>query len=104
MISEYKSDKSDFKLYMRAMQSLKHGIQSSLTPEGRKIINGLSPRDAIITLRATFARSDQSKNRQILRDWDTLKRQTPPTKSSLLAAWGQKWIICRQEGIQANIS
>jgi hypothetical protein len=68
LLSEYKSSKSDYKQYMRSIQSLKQGIQSSLTPKGRRIINGLSPHDAIKQLRATFARSDQSKNRQILRD------------------------------------
>jgi hypothetical protein len=63
LLSEYESSKSDYKQYMRSIQSLKQGIQSSLTPEGRRIINGLSPHNAIKQLRATFARSDQSKNR-----------------------------------------
>jgi hypothetical protein len=89
---------------MRAIESLKQGIRSSLTPEGRQIVNGLSPRDAIIKLRATFALSSQSKNRQILRDWDALKRQTPPTRPSQLATWCQKWVICQSEGEQANIA
>ena len=104
LLDEYNSSRSDFKQYIRSIQSLKQGIQSSLTPEGRKIINGLSPRDAIIQLRATFARSDQSKNRQILRDWDEIKRQAPPSKSSQLTTWGQRWIICKSQGSQANIS
>ena len=68
LLSEYESSKSDYLRYMRAIESLKQGIRSSLTPEGRQIVNGLSPRDAIIKLRATFALSSQSKNRQILRD------------------------------------
>ena len=104
LLSEYESSKSDYLRYMRAIESLKQGIRSSLTPEGRQIVNGLSPRDAIIKLRATFALSSQSKNRQILRDWDALKRQTPPTKPSHLATWCQKWVICQSDGEQANIA
>ena len=58
---------------MLSIESLTQGIRSSLTPEGRQTINGLPAHDAIIKLRATFALSDQSKNRQILRDWDAVK-------------------------------
>jgi hypothetical protein len=94
LLSEYESSKSDYLRYIRAIELLKQGIRSSLTPEGRQIVNGLSPREAIIKLRATFALSSQSKNRQILRDWDALKRQMPPTKPSNLATWCQKWVIC----------
>ena len=104
LLSEYESSKSDYLRYMRAIELLKQGIRSSLTPEGRQIVNGLSPREAIIKLRATFALSSQSKNRQILRDWDALKRQTPPTKPSNLATWCQKWVICQADGEQANIA
>jgi hypothetical protein len=68
LLSEYESSKSDYLRYMRAIESLKQGIRSSLTLEGRQIVNGLSLRDAIIKLRATFALSSQSKNRQTLRD------------------------------------
>ena len=57
LLSEYESLKSDYLRYIRAIESLKQGIRSSLTPEGRQIVNGLSPRDAIIKLRATFALS-----------------------------------------------
>jgi hypothetical protein len=57
LLSEYESSKSDYLRYMRAIESLKQGIRSSLTLEGRQIVNGLSPRDAIIKLRATFALS-----------------------------------------------
>ncbi|OKP08901.1 hypothetical protein PENSUB_5510, partial [Penicillium subrubescens] len=63
LLSEYESSKSDYLRYMRAIELLKQGIRSSLTPEGRQIVNGLSPREAIIKLRTTFALSSQSKNR-----------------------------------------
>jgi hypothetical protein len=68
LLSEYESSKSDYLRYIRAIKSLKQGIRSSLTPEGRQIVNGLTARDTIIKLRATFALSNQTKNRQILRD------------------------------------
>ena len=42
---------------MRAIESLKQDIRSSLTPEGRQIVNGLSPYDTIIKLRAIFTLS-----------------------------------------------
>ena len=63
LLSEYKSSKSDYLRYIYTIESLKQGIRSSLTPKGRQIVNGLSLRDAIIKLRATFALSSQSKNR-----------------------------------------
>lgn len=104
LLSEYESLRSDYLRYHRAIESLKQGIRSSLTLEGRQIINGLSAYEAIIKLKATFALSDQSKNRQILRNWDTMKRQILPTKSFQLPTWGQKWIIIQSEGEKAGIA
>jgi hypothetical protein len=57
LLSEYKSSKSDYLCYIRAIELLKQGIRLSLTPKGRQIVNGLSLREAIIKLRATFALS-----------------------------------------------
>lgn len=57
LLSEYESSKSDYLRYIRAIKSLKQGIRLSLIPKGRQIVNGLSPRDAIIKLRAIFALS-----------------------------------------------
>jgi hypothetical protein len=68
LLSEYELSKSDYLRYIRAIELLKQGIRLLLTPEGRQIVNGLSLREAIIKLRAIFALSSQSKNRQILRD------------------------------------
>jgi hypothetical protein len=58
LLSEYESARSDYLRYMRSIEILKQGIRSSLTPEGRQIINGLTAYEAITKLRATFALSD----------------------------------------------
>jgi hypothetical protein len=58
LLSEYDSSKSDYLRYIRAIKSLKQGIRSSHTPEGRQIVNGLTARNAIIKLRAMFVLSD----------------------------------------------
>jgi hypothetical protein len=43
---------------MRSIEILKQGIRSSLTLEGRQIINGLIVHEAMTKLRATFALLD----------------------------------------------